>query len=106
MESLLQVAGIPREVVSLARQIVDTCQVCRARAKPGPRAVATSSFTRFNQVTQCDLLFIKDKVVLRAIDACTRYTSTELVSNRNTDTLLGAFRSRGLNTSAHLGVQL
>ena len=93
MESLLQAAGIPREVITLARQIVDTCQVCRAWAKPGPRTVTTSSLpTRFNQVIQCDLLFIKDKVVLHTIDVCTRYTSTELVSNRNTDTLLEALQ--------------
>ena len=94
MESLLQAAGIPAEIVVLSKQIVDTCQVCRSWAKPTPRAVATSTLpTRFNQLVQCDLLFIKDKIVLHTIDVCSRFTATEIVENKNTDTLLSALQT-------------
>ena len=93
METLLQAAGIPASVVKLAKQTVDTCSVCRSWAKPGPKTVTTSSLpTRFNQMIQCDLLFIKDKIVLHTIDACTRFSMTDVVKDKETDTLLTALQ--------------
>ena len=93
METLLQAAGLPQSVISLCRQVVDTCQVCRSWSKPTPRAIATSALpARFNQLIQCDLLFIKDKIVLHTIDVCTRFSCAEEVKDRNTDTLLTALQ--------------
>ena len=93
METLLQAAGIPHDVIVLAKQIVDTCQVCRAWTRPTPRAVATSALpTKFNQTVQCDLLFVKDKIVLHTIDVCTRFTAAEVVADRHTSTLLTALQ--------------
>ena len=93
MESLLQAAGIPADVVKLARQVVDTCSVCRTWSTPSPKTVTTSSLpTRFNQTLQMDLLFIKDKIVLHVLDVCTRFTMAEEVANRNTDELLSTLQ--------------
>ena len=93
MESLLQAAGVHPRIISIAKQVVDTCQVCRAWARPSPRAVATAAVpSRFNQLVQCDLLFVRDKIVLHMIDVCTRYTATEVVTDRNTSALLSAFQ--------------
>ena len=81
METLLQAAGIPAAVVNMSRQIVDTCQVCRSWSRPAPRAIATSSLpSRFNQLIQCDLL-------------CTRFACTDVVADRNTNTLLTSLQN-------------
>ena len=93
METLLQAAGVPAAVVKMSKQIVDTCTVCRSWSKPTPTTVTTSALpTRFNQLIQWDLLFIKDKIVLHTIDACTRFSMTEIVKDKETDTLLSALQ--------------
>ena len=93
MESLLQAAGVAAGVIAIAKQVVDTCSVCRAWAKPGPRTVTSTALpSRFNQLIQCDLLFIKTHVILHTIDLCTRFTMAEISPSRNTNDLLTALQ--------------
>ena len=94
MKTLLSAAGVPREVLALVHQIVDTCEICRNWARPGPRTVTSSSIpTKFNQVVQVDLLFYKDKVVLHMIDLTTRFTVAKAIALRNLDSVLTAIMS-------------
>ena len=59
MHNLLSHAGVPKPVLDLVPEIVDTCAACRTWAKPLPDAQASVSVTdTFNVDVECDLLFI------------------------------------------------
>ena len=75
MKTLLTAAGLSSDVLSLVPQIVDTCQICRAWSKPGPRAMMSSEVpVRFNEQVQMDLLFYKSFVIIRMLDVTARFT--------------------------------
>ena len=89
MKDLLQAAGVSPDVLNLVARVVDTCSICRAWSRPGPRSVATTSLpTRFNEVVEADLLFYKQHVILHLLDRCTRFTVTSLLPNREVDSIL------------------
>ena len=62
--SLLAAAGVEPRILDLVGQITDTCAICRAWTRPGPKAVMSTNLpTSFNEEVQVDLLFMYDKVV-------------------------------------------
>ena len=75
--------------------IVDTCRVCRMWTRPSPHATATSRLTTaFNQVMQYDLVFIDSKIVLHMICTTIRWSVTEEIPDRLTETILSAITLR------------
>ena len=97
MKTLLTAAGVPKEILVLVHQIVDTCDICRAWAKPGPKTVTSSSVTaRFNQEVQLDLLFYEDKVVLHMLDKTTRFTVAKRLVSKGLDDIIEGIMSSWL----------
>ena len=91
--SLLAAAGVEPRIFDLVGQITDTCAICRAWTRPGPKAVMSTNLpTSFNEEVQVDLLFMYDKVVLHMIDVCTRFCVAVVVADRESNTLLTALQ--------------
>ena len=89
MKDLLQAAGVSPDVLNLVSRVVDTCSICRAWSRPGPKSIATTHLpTRFNEVVEADLLFYKRHVILHLLDRCTRFTVASLLPNREVDSIL------------------
>ena len=58
MKNLLSAAGVEPRVLQIVPTIVDTCKVCRAWMRTGPRSVASTRLPNsFNSEVQLDLLF-------------------------------------------------
>ena len=86
MKALLQAAGVTREVINLVQDVTDTCRICRAWSRPGPRSMTTTTLrTRFNEEVQIDLLFYRQYIILHMLDVCTRWTVASLMRARDSD---------------------
>ena len=91
LRALLSAAGVDASVLDLVPQITDTCVICRSWNKPGPRSIASSRLPNvFNQEVQVHLLFVKDKIILHAIDVCTRFCAGCVVASKEADELITA----------------
>ena len=91
LRALLAAAGVDGKVLEMVGQITDTCSICRAWTKPGPRSIASTRLpSSFNQEVQVDLLFVKDKIILHVIDVCTRFCAAGVVTSKDGDELLTA----------------
>ena len=89
MSTLLGLVGISPDVLKMIPDIVSTCSVCRAWARPGPKSVASTSLPeRFNAEVECDLLFIGRHVVLHLVDRCIRFSSAAKIVDRSTPSIL------------------
>ena len=92
MMTLLEAAGVKKDVIQLVPQIVDTCVVCRNWQRPGPRSVTSTRVPDvFNKEVQIDLLYYKTRVILHCVDACTRWTAALGVDSREASAILDAF---------------
>ena len=96
MVRLLKTAGFPKSTLDIVPSINDTCRVCRHWSRPTPDAQASSRMVvGFNVEVEGDLMFVKhagdQHIVLVLTDRGVRWTSTALVSDRRTSTLLDAF---------------
>ena len=92
MMTLLEAAGVKREVLVLVPSIVDTCSVCRNWQRTGPKTVASMRVPEtFNKEVQIDLLFYKTHIVFHAIDACIRWSSVALIPDRKSESILEGF---------------
>ena len=98
ISTLLTAAGVPVEVVRLVDDIVATCDICRAWAKPGSKSIASSRLPeRFNQEVEIDLLFVGTHVILHMIDRCIRWSVAVKLPDRTTDSILDGIRSGWIN---------
>ena len=93
MKNLPSAAGVEPRVLQIVPTIVDTCKVCRAWMRTGPRSIASTRLpSSFNSEVQLDLLFFKGQPILHVIDVCTRFTAVGLLTGRDTDTILTGFQ--------------
>ena len=57
MRTILETAGLPKQVLDLIPAVIDTCKVCRLWQRPGRSAITSSRLSlEFNQNVQADLL--------------------------------------------------
>lgn len=64
MMTLLEAAGVSRDVLVLVPSIVDTCAICRNWQRTGPKTVTSMRVPdTFNKEVQIDLLFYKTYVL-------------------------------------------
>ena len=98
MMTLLEAAGVSREVILLIPSIVDTCSVCCNWQRTGPKTVTSAMRVpeSFNQEVQIDLLFYETFVILHAIDACTRWSAVAILPNRESASILSGLCSSWL----------
>ena len=97
MMTLLEAAGVSKEVILLIPSIIDTCSVCRNWQRTGPRTVTSMRVPEsFNQEVQIDLLFYKTHIILHSIDACTRWSAVAILPNRESHSILSGFCSSWL----------
>ena len=81
-------------MVKLVDDIVSTCEICRAWAKPGSKIIASSRLPeRFNQEVEIDLLFVGTHVILHMIDRCIRWSVAVKLPDRTTESILDGIRS-------------
>ena len=96
MRRILHQSGVPREVLDMVPDIVDTCSVCRAWARPGPdHQVNIDLPDTFNQQVEADIVFIdygqqKNIPVLHFVDRCTRWQAAVVLKTKNEQELLDA----------------
>lgn len=90
--TLLEAAGVSRDVLVLVPSIVDTCAICRNWQRTGPKTVTSMRVPdTFNKEVQIDLLFYKTYVIFHAIDACIRWSSAVVIANRESASILEGF---------------
>lgn len=90
--TLLEAAGVSRDVLVLVPSIVDTCAICRNWQRTGPKTVTSMRVPdTFNKKVQIDLLFYKTYVIFHAIDACIRWSSAVVIANRESASILEGF---------------
>jgi hypothetical protein len=91
MTKLLDRVGVPQRVLDLIPEIVQTCQVCRTWAKPGPdHACSVEIPDKFNEQVECDLLFIEKHIIFHMMDRCTRWHAARLIPDKTEGTLMKA----------------
>ena len=62
MTRLLEVAGVPKEVLEIIPDIVDTCAACRTWSQPLPQSVASLNIPdKFNGQVERDIVFIHSR---------------------------------------------
>ena len=72
MTRLLDRAGVPKEILEIIPDIVDTCAACRTWSQPLPQSVASVNIPdRFNDQVECDIVFIHSFAILHFVDRCT-----------------------------------
>ena len=94
MTRLLERAGLPKAVLDMIPDIVETCAACRKWAKPLPRSIASIQLAgQFNEQVECDLLFYEEFIVFHLIDRCTRWHATLEIANKTEGELLRALHA-------------
>ena len=69
MTRLLERAGVPKEVLEIIPDIVDTCAACRTWGQPLPKSVASVTIPdRFNDQVECDIVFIHSHAIFHFVD--------------------------------------
>ena len=91
---LLKAAGAPADVLDMVPEVVDTCRICRAWAKPSTSMTSNRLITEFNQEVECDIVFSKhqgrQKMFLHLVDRAVRWCSTTELEDKSTEKLLDA----------------
>ena len=95
MSEILRVAGVPDAVTAMVPSIIDTCRVCRAWQRVGPRLMSTATTVgEFNHTVEQDLLFYRDYIIQHLVDKGIRWSSAIEVKDRLTETLLAALSTQ------------
>ena len=64
MLKMLTTAGLPKNILDMVPDIVDTCRECRIWQRPGKETqVSISVPTTFNEQVECDLMFYKKYII-------------------------------------------
>ena len=83
MIRILSAAGLPKDVLELVADIVDTCKECRKWHKPGKEAIATFSVsTKFNEHVEMDLMFYRNYFICHFIDRASRWHAAQMVPGK------------------------
>ena len=91
MVRVLEAAGLPKDVLNMVPDIVETCRECRKWQKPAHDTVATIKMsTKFNQHVEMDLMFYKSYIVCHFIDRASRWHAAKMVENKEDGTLVDA----------------
>ena len=91
MRRFLERVGVSQRVLDLIPEVVHTCSVCRAWAKPGPsNACSVDLPDRFIQQVECDLLFVHKHIIFHMLDRCTRWHAASVIPNKEEGTLMKA----------------
>ena len=99
MTTILGRAGLPREILDLVPDIIDTCAVCRKWMQPLPDSVASVSIPdAFNQQVECDILFVYQRSVMHFLDRCTRWHSAIEIPDKTEDSFMTAIHRAWITT--------
>ena len=89
MISVLKAAGVSSSVLQLVAPIVETCKICRAWQRPGHRSITTTRMSeKFNEIVQCDLVFVEEFIILHLVDEALRWSATSVLPDRTAGTVL------------------
>jgi len=91
MTRILDAAGLPKDVLELVNDIVDTCKECRKWQKPGKATqAAVSVSTKFNENVEMDLMFYRKYIVCHFVDRASRWHAAQAVDSKHDTVLLEA----------------
>ena len=91
MTRILNAAGLPKEVLDMVPDIVDTCKECRKWQRPGNETIAASSLsTKFNEHVEMDLMFYRKFIVCHFIDRASRWHAAKVIDCKEDTTLVEA----------------
>ena len=94
MQRLLSRAGVPKEVIDMVPEIVDTCAACRTWSRPLADAQASVEIADgFNHQVECDILFIYKYSIFHMIDRATRWHHCATVDSKKAGDLINAIDS-------------
>ena len=98
MTRLLERAGVPKEIMEIIPDIVDTCAACRTWSQPLPQSVASVNIPdRFNDQVECDIVFIHSFAILHFVDRCTRWHAAVIVPDETEDSIIKALHSHWIS---------
>ena len=91
MRLLLSRVGLDNVRLNMIKDVVDSCKTCRDWARPGNANMSSVSLPlKFNEETEVDLLFYKDKIICHMADRCIRWSAAKEISNKTMHTVLDA----------------
>jgi hypothetical protein len=91
MHKISHAAGLPKEVLDVIPDIVDTCRECRRWQKPGNETIASANIsTKFDEDVEMDLMFYKEDTVCHCIDRASRWRATKSIADKTDQTLAEA----------------
>ena len=94
MIRLLERAGVPKQVLEIIPDIVDTCAVCRTWSQPLPQSVASVNIPdKFNDQVECDIVFIYSHNILHFVDRCTRWHAAGVIPDKTEDSIIRGLHS-------------
>jgi len=74
MTKVLEAAGLPKRVLEMVPDIVDTCRECRKWTRPQQITQASLRMsTKFNEHVEMDLMFYKQYTICHFIDRASRW---------------------------------
>ena len=91
MERVLNAAGVPREVLEMVPDVVDTCRECRAWQRPKQEPAPSVELTmKQNDQVQGDIMFYKQHLIWHMVDRAERWQAAIEVPNKTTGALCDA----------------
>ena len=98
MIRLLERAGVPKQVLEIIPDIVDTCAVCRTWSQPLPRSVASVNLPdKFNDQVECDIVFYLFTQYSHFVDRCTRWHAAIVVPDKTEDSIIRGLHSQWIS---------
>ena len=84
-------AGAPRSALTLVKDIVDTCRICRVWQRPQPKSMTTTRMARdFNDIVQWDILFVRRYLISHLLDEAIRWTAAVTMPDKFATSIIEA----------------
>ena len=94
MAKILGRAGIPKNILDELHNVVDTCSICRAWARPQNEAISSVALpTEFNAQVECDLMFYKTYIIINMLCRTTRWHASKVIADRTQEEIVSAVDS-------------
>ena len=90
----MNAAGVPKEVMDLIPNIIDTCRECRVWQSIKPDVKPSVTLTMKQDINvEADILFYKEHLIWQMLDQADRWHAATLITNKQADTLLEALHT-------------
>ena len=91
MTRILSAAGLPKDVLEMVNDVVDTCKECKKWQRPTNETIVNALVsTAFNEHVEMALMYYKQHVLCHFIDRASRWHAATMIENKDDTTLVEA----------------